>query len=131
MIAIGIFFLYETATLRLILLKHSERLERKTLAIASAARAKNERCYLLLEQMKQLKNDVSKEKEFYLLADEHDQLDKEVGKFIYRGNRLNSYNHLILDLINTWCLIGAHNRIKRLVQKHCFESDYEEVAEEG
>lgn len=131
MIIMGMFFLYETATLRLILLKHCERLERRAIAITSSAKSKNERCQELISQMDILKSDLSMEKEFYRLADEHDSLGKEIEKLINKGNHLNKYNHLLLDLMNTWCLPGAHNRIKRLVRRHCFESDYEEVMEEG
>lgn len=125
-----VFFIWKTATMRLVLIKHIERLERKAQAIAVSATSKYDTCRNILSQMDDYRKDISKEKEFYELADEHDRLVKEISRLVYRGNAINKYNHLLLDLINTWCLLGAHFRIKRLVEKHCFESDFEEVLEE-
>jgi uncharacterized protein YoxC len=131
MIAIGILFLYETATLRLILLKHSERVGERANALEKTARLKNRDCHELLAQMAKIKDDVEKEEHFYQLADRLDEMDRDVGRLLIKGNRLETYNHLLLDLVNSGCYFGSHKRIQRLVMRHCYEEDGYREEESG
>ncbi len=129
--AIIAYCMERTATLRLTLLKHSERVGERANALEKTARLKNRDCHELLAQMAKIKDDVEKEEHFYQLADRLDEMDRDVGRLLIKGNRLETYNHLLLDLVNSGCYFGSHKRIQRLVMRHCYEEDGYREEESG